>query len=82
MRRRCGSGGCRGLEPQITIGLLTGQDGFPLMVSAFEGNKAETKTMLPVIETFRTVPVFVSADEFPAPRMSSSAMTGGHDGQG
>src|SRR5215467_12528646 len=41
-----------GLEPQITIGLLTGQDGFPLMVSAFEGNKAETKTMLPVIESF------------------------------
>jgi hypothetical protein len=42
------------LEPQITIGLLTGQDRFPLMVSAFEGNKAETKTMLPVIEAFMT----------------------------
>ena len=42
----------RRLEPQITIGLLTGQDGFPLMVSAFEGNKAETKTMLPVIKEF------------------------------
>ena len=42
----------RRLEPQITIGLLTGQDGFPLMVSAFEGNKAETKTMLPVIRAF------------------------------
>jgi hypothetical protein len=42
----------RRLEPQITIGLLTGQSGFPLMVSAFEGNKAETKTMLPVIESF------------------------------
>jgi Transposase DDE domain len=42
----------RRLEPQITIGLLTGADGFPLMVSAFEGNKAETKTMLPAIEAF------------------------------
>lgn len=42
----------RRLEPQITIGLLTGQDGFPLMVSAFEGNRAETRTMLPVIEAF------------------------------
>jgi hypothetical protein len=42
----------RRLEPQITIGLLTGADGFPLMVSAFEGNKAETKTMLPVIKSF------------------------------
>ena len=42
----------RRLDPQITIGLLTDQAGFPLMVSAFEGNKAETKTMLPVIEKF------------------------------
>jgi len=42
----------RRLDPQITIGLLTSADGFPLMVSAFEGNKAETKTMLPVIESF------------------------------
>ena len=42
----------RRLEPQITIGLLTGQDGFPLMLSAFEGNRAETKTILPVIEKF------------------------------
>ena len=44
----------RRLEPQITIGLLDRPDGFPLMVSAFEGNKAETKTMLPVIEAFMT----------------------------
>ncbi len=44
----------RRLEPQITIGLLTDQSGFPLMVSAFEGNKAETRTMLPVIEAFMT----------------------------
>jgi hypothetical protein len=56
----------RRLEPQVTIGLLTGQDGFSLMVSAFEGNKAETKTMLPVIEKFmaaRQLPdVTVAAD--------------------
>jgi hypothetical protein len=42
----------RRLEPQITVGLLADQAGFPLMISAFEGNKAETKTMLPVIESF------------------------------
>ncbi len=41
-------------DPQITIGLLTDQDGFPLMVNAFEGNVAETKTMLPVVEAFMT----------------------------
>lgn len=42
----------RRLEPQITVGLLTDANGFPLMVEAFEGNRAETKTMLPVIEAF------------------------------
>jgi Transposase DDE domain len=40
------------LDPQITIGLLTDAAGFPLMVHAFEGNKAETATMLPVITAF------------------------------
>ena len=42
----------RRLEPQITIGLLTDASGFPLKVTAFEGNKAETKTMIPVLEDF------------------------------
>jgi hypothetical protein len=42
----------RRLEPQITIGLLTDAAGFPLMVEAFEGNKAETLTMLPTIRSF------------------------------
>jgi hypothetical protein len=44
----------RRLEPQITIGLLTDTSGFPLQLHAFEGNKAETKTMLPVIDQFLT----------------------------
>lgn len=43
----------RRLEPQITIGLLVDSAGFPLMVQAFEGNKAETTTMLPSIEAFK-----------------------------
>ena len=43
----------RRLEPQITIGLLTDASGFPLAVEAFEGNKAETATMLPVINAFK-----------------------------
>jgi len=42
----------RRIEPQITIGLLTDANGFPLLVNAFEGNKAETTTMLPVIKDF------------------------------
>src|SRR5260370_26416724 len=43
----------RRLEPQITIGLLTDAAGFPLAVEAFEGNKAETATMLPAINAFK-----------------------------
>ena len=42
----------RRLEPQITVGLLTDVHGFPLQVHAFEGNTAETKTILPVIQAF------------------------------
>jgi transposase len=34
--------------------LLTDASGFPLTVAAFEGNKAETATMLPVINAFKT----------------------------
>lgn len=56
----------RRLEPQITIGLLTDAAGFPLMVEAFEGNKAETKTMIPTIQAFmaahRLTDVTVVAD--------------------
>jgi hypothetical protein len=43
----------RRLELQITIGLLTDGTGFPLALEAFEGNKAETATMLPVINAFK-----------------------------
>jgi Transposase DDE domain len=44
----------RRLDPQITIGLLTDAAGFPLMINAFEGNKAETTTILPTIRSFMT----------------------------
>src|SRR5690606_6586259 len=42
----------RRLDPQIVIGLLTDAAGFPLTVHAFEGNTAETTTMLPTIKAF------------------------------
>lgn len=44
----------RRIEPQITVGLLTDAAGFPLMVNAFEGNEAETTTMLPTLKSFMT----------------------------
>lgn len=56
----------RRLEPQITLGLLTDAAGFPLTVAAFEGNKAETATMVPAINAFkaahRLIDVTVVAD--------------------
>jgi len=42
----------RRLEPQITVGLLTDALGAPLMVEAFEGNRAETRTMIPIVRGF------------------------------
>ena len=42
----------RRLEPQITVGLLTDVTGAPLMLDAFAGNTAETKTMIPLIRDF------------------------------
>ena len=43
----------RRLEPQIVIGLLVDQSGFPLGLQSFAGNTAEVKTMLPVLEEFQ-----------------------------
>ena len=43
----------RRVDPQILVGLLVDPSGFPLEVHAFEGNKAETRTLLPVLTAFR-----------------------------
>ena len=42
----------RRLDPQITVGLLTDATGMPLMIDAFEGNRAETTTIIPLIQRF------------------------------
>lgn len=39
-------------QPQIVLGLLVSQQGYPLDYEIFEGNKFEGHTMLPVIEAF------------------------------
>lgn len=51
--RKSGFSKERRLEPQIIVGLLSNAAGFPLSVGAFEGNMAETRTMLPMIHTFQ-----------------------------
>ena len=44
----------RRLEPQIVVGFFVDKTGFPLSVQSFEGNTAETKTILPVLKAFQT----------------------------
>ena len=51
--RKSGMSKERRLEPQILIGLLVDQFGFPLGLHSFEGNTAETNTILPVLEAFK-----------------------------
>jgi transposase len=51
--RKSGMSKERRLEPQILIGLLVDQSGFPLGLHSFEGNTAETNTILPVVEAFK-----------------------------
>lgn len=40
-------------QPQIVLGLLVSQLGYPLAFEMFEGNRFEGQTMLPVIEKFK-----------------------------
>lgn len=40
-------------NPQIVLGLLVSQYGYPLAYDIFEGNKFEGHTMLPVIDAFK-----------------------------
>lgn len=41
------------VDPQVQVGLLVDPAGFPLEVHLFEGNTAETTTILPVLRTFQ-----------------------------
>jgi transposase len=40
------------VDPQVQVGLLVDPSGFPLEVHLFEGNTAETTTILPVLRKF------------------------------
>lgn len=40
-------------QPQIMIGLLVSIHGYPIGYQIFEGNTSETKTLIPILETFQ-----------------------------
>jgi hypothetical protein len=51
--RRVGMSKEHRVDPQVQVGLLVDPSGFPLEVHLFEGNTAETTTILPVLQTFQ-----------------------------
>lgn len=66
--RKVGYSKERRVDPQIVVGLLVDRTGFPLEISCFEGNTAETTTIVPILQAFQKrhdlggVPVVVAAD--------------------
>ncbi|MGQ4617851.1 IS1634 family transposase [Nocardia sp. R7R-8] len=52
--RKVGYSKERRVDPQILVGLLVDRSGFPLEIGCFEGNTAETTTILPVVRAFLT----------------------------
>lgn len=52
--RKVGYSKERRVDPQIVVGLLVDRHGFPLEITCWEGNKAETATLLPSVRDFQT----------------------------
>lgn len=50
--RKVGYSKERRVDPQIVVGLLVDRHGFPLEIGCFEGNTAETTTLLPIVTAF------------------------------
>ena len=51
--RKVGFSKERRVDPQIVVGLLVDRTGFPLEIACFEGNVAETTTIIPVVTAFQ-----------------------------
>ena len=51
--RRVGYSKERRVDPQVIVGLLVDRGGFPLRIGCWEGSKAETTTIIPIVEAFQ-----------------------------
>ena len=66
--RRVGYSKERRIDPQIVVGLLVDRTGFPLEIGCYEGNTAETTTIVPIVTSFierhelAGAPMVVAAD--------------------
>ena len=76
--RKVGYSKERRVDPQIVVGLLVDRTGFPLEIGCFEGNTAETTTLVPIITAFAArhdlgdTPMVIAAD---AGMLSASNLT-------
>jgi len=76
--RKVGYSKERRIDPQIVVGLLVDRTGFPLEIGCFEGNTAETTTLVPIITAFAErhdltdTPMVIAAD---AGMLSASNLT-------
>jgi hypothetical protein len=50
--RKVGYSKERRVDPQIVVGLLVDRSGFPLEIGCYEGNTAETTTIVPIVTSF------------------------------
>jgi len=66
--RKVGYSKERRIDPQIVVGLLVDRTGFPLEIGCYQGNTAETTTIVPIITSFLQrhdlggTPMVVAAD--------------------
>lgn len=66
--RKVGYSKERRIDPQIVVGLLVDRTGFPLEIGCYEGNTAETSTIVPVVKAFQDrhdlsdIPMVIAAD--------------------
>ena len=51
--RRVGYSKDRRVDPQVIVGLLVDRRGFPLRIGCWEGSRAETTTIIPIVEAFQ-----------------------------
>ncbi len=51
--RKVGYSKERRVDPQIVVGLLVDRHGFPLEIGCYEGNRAETTTIVPIVKAFQ-----------------------------
>lgn len=50
--RKVGYSKERRVDPQIVVGLLVDRNGFPLEIGCYEGDQAETATIVPMVQQF------------------------------